>query len=203
MPRAGLSRPIVVAGAAEIADEVGFDGLTLAAVAKRFGVAVPSLYKHVRGLDDLRSGVSALAIGALAAAIARGGRRTTKDRLGAMARAYRRFAVEHPGLYTATLRAPDPADQEAVAAGQALLDAVFAMMADYGLTGTDAVDATRSLRSALHGFVSLEAIGGFGLPRDVDRSFARLVRILDDALRAWGASAPRAPRGRGPSSPDR
>ena len=32
----------------------GFDRLTLAAVAARAGVAVPSLYKHVSSLDDLR-----------------------------------------------------------------------------------------------------------------------------------------------------
>ncbi|HZD17315.1 MAG TPA: TetR-like C-terminal domain-containing protein [Actinomycetota bacterium] len=40
--------------------------------------------------------------------------------------------------------------------------------------------------AALHGFVSLEALGGFGLPRRVGRSFARLVQILDAALRSWG-----------------
>jgi hypothetical protein len=37
----------------------------------------------------------------------------------------------------------------------------------------------------LHGFVTLEAAGGFGLPRDVDRSFDRLVDALDAALTAW------------------
>jgi len=53
------------------------------------------------------------------------------------------------------------------------------------LSGADAIDATRTLRAALHGFVTLEALGGLGLPLDVDRSFARLVEILDAALRTW------------------
>ena len=55
----------------------------------------------------------------------------------------------------------------------------------YELSDDEAIDATRALRAALHGFVTLEAVGGFGLPRDVDRSFARLVQILDTAFRNW------------------
>ena len=45
----------------------------------------------------------------------------------------------------------------------------------YDLGGDDAIDAIRALRSMLHGFVSLEAGGGFGLPVDIERSFGRLV----------------------------
>lgn len=52
-------------------------------------------------------------------------------------------------------------------------------------TNDDVFDATRALRSALHGFVSLEAAGGFGLPRDVDRSFSRLVTAVDSAFKDW------------------
>ncbi|MFM9878424.1 MAG: TetR-like C-terminal domain-containing protein [Rhodoglobus sp.] len=51
-------------------------------------------------------------------------------------------------------------------------------LSGYGLTGDDEIDAIRSLRSALHGFVALEAAGGFGLPLDVDRSYTRLVEML-------------------------
>jgi len=52
----------------------------------------------------------------------------------------------------------------------------------YGIEGDDAIDVTRSLRAALHGFVSLEAAGGFGLPADVDRSFDRLIHGLVKAV---------------------
>ena len=43
----------------------------------------------------------------------------------------------------------------------------------------------RAVRSALHGFVSLEHAGGFGLPVDIDRSFDRLVTAMDRALASW------------------
>jgi len=50
----GIDRERVVAVAAELADEVGLDQLTLAQVAARLGVRLPSLYNHVEGLPGLR-----------------------------------------------------------------------------------------------------------------------------------------------------
>jgi AcrR family transcriptional regulator len=187
VPRAGLSREVVVAEAAQVADEVGYDRLTLAAVAERLGVAVPSLYKHVDGIGELRRHLTVLALRelgvVLGSAVVRGA--DADDGLRAMAEAYRGYAHAHPGRYPATLRAVDPHDHDADEASRALLQTVFSVLAHYGLSGDDAIDATRALRSALHGFVALEAMGGFGLPRDIDRSFARLVQILDTAFRDW------------------
>jgi len=59
------------------------------------------------------------------------------------------------------------------------------VLAGYGLTGDDAIDATRAMRSALHGFVSLEQAGGFGLPVDIDHSYSQLVLALDLAFANW------------------
>ncbi|TNH21621.1 TetR family transcriptional regulator [Micromonospora orduensis] len=186
MPRVGLNQQIVVREAARLADEVGFQQLTLAALASRLGVALPSLYKHVRGADALAQKLSALATAELAtemttAAAGRAG----GEALRAMADAYRDYARRHPGRYPATQRVPDPTDPEHVEAGTRAVGAVYAVLRGYGLTDDDAVDATRALRSALHGFVALEAAGGFGLPREVDRSYHQLVAGLDIAFRSW------------------
>lgn len=195
MPRAGLSRGVVVAEAARLADEAGADGLTLAALAGRLGVAVPSLYKHVDGLPAVRRDVAVLAVGELRAALAEavagvpGGAPEVGRvaRLRAIADAYRGYARAHPGRYAMTLRAPAPGDTDLAEAAEGVLATVFDVLAGYGLTGGGAVDATRGLRAALHGFVALEAAGGFGMPLDVDRSFGRLVDGLDAALRSAGA----------------
>ncbi|MEU5962961.1 WHG domain-containing protein [Micromonospora parva] len=186
MPRVGLNQQTVVREAARLADEVGFSQLTLAALANRLGVALPSLYKHVRGADALAQKLAALATAELAtemttAAVGRSG----GDALRAMADAYRGYAHRHPGRYPATQRVPDPADPEHVEAGERAVGAVVAVLRGYGLTGDDAVDATRALRSALHGFVTLEAAGGFGLPRDVNRSYQQLIASMDISFRSW------------------
>ena len=179
MPRAGLSADRVVAEAEALADEVGLDQLSLAALAARLGVQPPSLYKHIAGQDALQRTLGARAKAELAdvmrdAAVGRSG----PDAVRALAQAYRRWAIAHPGRYTATLAAPDPSDAEAVAESIRAVDVLRGALASYELTGDVEIDAIRSLRSALHGFVALEAAGGFGLPLDVDRSYARLVEML-------------------------
>ena len=71
----------------------------------------------------------------------------------------------------------------AVAAGGAAVDTAVAVLRGYGLGGDDAVHATRIVRAALHGFAALETGEGFGIPLDVDETFARLLAVLDRGLR--------------------
>jgi AcrR family transcriptional regulator len=186
VPRAGLTTAVVVRDAADLADEVGLDRVTLAALAQRRGVALPSLYKHVRGLDALRQHVSALATAELAEVFATAAAgRSRRDAVVALANAYRDYARRHPGRYAATQRAPDDGDPAPGAAAQRAVGTIAAVLSGYGLTGDDAIDATRALRSALHGFVSLEQSGGFGLPQDIDHSYAQLVLAMDLAFQRW------------------
>ena len=188
MPRAGLSRAVVVETGARIADAAGLDRLTLAAVAQDAGVRLPSLYKHVGGLDDLQRGVAVVALDELAEHLTRAGLgRSGTAALRALAEAYRDYARQHPGRYAATLRAPAPDDVEHARAADKVVHVVFAVLEGYGLAGDDLVHATRILRSGLHGFVALEAGGGFGLPESVDETFRRLVDGLDAALRGGQA----------------
>jgi len=188
MPRAGLTPSVVIAEAAALADEVGYEQLTLAALAARFGVAVPSLYKHVGGLDDVRRGVTMLALGELGEVLIAAREATVEldgsAQLRALADAYRGYARAHPGRYAATVRAAPPDEPVHRAASDAVLHTVLALLAGRGLAGDDAIDAARALRAGLHGFVALEAAGGFGLPRDIDRSFERMVEGLDRGLGA-------------------
>ena len=181
--RPRLSPDRVVAEAAALADERGIQALSLAPLAERLGVRVPSLYKHVGGLDDLHrrlalAGLRDLAEKLGAATVGRSGR----DALLACATAWRAYAKAHPGRYGAIQRAPDPDDTELLAAATRLTELVFAILRGYGLDEEQTVHATRAVRSALHGFVTLEAAGGFGLPQGVDDSYARRVALLDSGL---------------------
>jgi AcrR family transcriptional regulator len=182
----------VVTEAAELADEVGLDQLTQAALAARLGVRQPSLYKHVtsseallrlismRGKAELGDVLGQAAIG-----------RARDDALVAMAHAWRAWALDHPGRYQAAQRPPAPGDGEDETVSNRAIQVLAAVMDGYGLDGDDSIDAIRSFRATLHGFVSLEASGAFALPASVDRSFDRLVRALVRALSSWtGAAGP-------------
>ena len=181
--RAGpLNADRVVAEAAVLADA---GELSLAALAGRLGVKVPSLYKHVGGLDDLRRRLALAAIAELAAAIGEATvGRSGRDALHACATAYRAYAKAHPGRYAVIQRAPGPGETELHAAAVRFTGLLLAILRGYGLDEDATVHATRAVRSALHGFVSLEAVGGFGLPQDVEVSYAALVDLLDSGLSA-------------------
>ena len=186
MPRAGLTEARVVAEAERIADEVGLSRLTLAALADRLGVRQPSLYKHVAGMGGLQRSIALRAKHELAGVLARATVGLARgDAIVSMSHAYRSWALEHPGRYEAAQRAPAVGDADDETASRDLVQIAFDVMAGYELRDDAAIDAIRAMRAGLHGFVTLEMGGGFGLPVDVDRSFERLVRGLTTAFSSW------------------
>lgn len=181
MPRVGLDAEAVVAAAADLADADGLGQLTLARLAGSLGIRTPSLYAHVDGLSDLRARLGARGARDLAAQLqAAAAGRSGTEALRAVAAAYRAYAHAHPGTYAATQVARD--GEENQAAGAAAVGVILAVLAGYGVTGERAIHAVRAIRSALHGFVSLEREGGFGISLSQDESFATLVDMLDAGL---------------------
>jgi AcrR family transcriptional regulator len=176
MPHPGLTTEKIVDAAAAIADADGLDAMTLTRLAENLGVRPPSLYKHVDGLDEIRH---ALALRGLDEANLRLQRavmgKAGEAALIALAHAYWQFARERPGLYTASLRPVGTRDRELAAAADMLLGTVLAVLAGYSVKGNDALHATRGLRAIIHGFVSLDASGGFRLKLDLQESFDRLL----------------------------
>lgn len=190
MARAGLTEILVIEEAERLADEVGLSRMTLAALAARLGVRQPSLYKHIDGMDGLARSISIRAKTDLAYVLARAAvGRERADALTSVAGAYRKWALEHPGRYAAAQSAPASGDTEDQAASLAIVQVATDILAGYKLSDDDAIDATRALRSALHGFITLESSGGFGLPVDVDRSFQRLVSAIATAFSSWPTEA--------------
>lgn len=189
MARAGLSAERVVEASADLADEVGLDNVTIAAVARRFGVKDASLYSHVRNLADLRVRIALLAaeeLGARVMAAIAG--RSGRAALVAFANAYRDYARAHPGRYTATHLHLPPGVAVESAGYRLAVDATAALLRGYGLEEPEATDAVRLLRSALHGYVTLEAVGGFGHPRSLRRSWERGIEALHWTLAHWADS---------------
>ncbi|MFJ2237741.1 TetR-like C-terminal domain-containing protein [Streptomyces sp. NPDC087859] len=186
MARAGITPDRLTAAAADLADEVGFESVTLSALARRFGVKDASLYSHVRNLQELRTRVALLAGGEMIdrIAVAVAGR-AGKDALAAFAGAYREYALECPGRYAATqIRI----DQALVADSPGLrrtAEITYGMLRAYGLEEPDLTDAVRLLRSTFHGYCALEASGSFGAPRDVQKSWKRTIDALHVLLQNW------------------
>jgi AcrR family transcriptional regulator len=179
MARAGLNTAAVVEAAAVIADADGLGAVTLSTVAAKLGVRPPSLYSHVAGLPDLKRRVAILAAEELAAALTEAvGGRAAGDALRAAGRAYRGWALEHPGRHAA-MQFEAIRDEPAA---ERVVGALVSVMRGYALEGDAAIHALRGVRAAIYGFVTLEMGGGFGIPLDTGESYEWLLDLLDRGL---------------------
>lgn len=189
MARVGLGAERLARAGAELADDVGFEQVTVSALARRFDVKVASLYSHVRSSHDLRVRIALLALEELAdrAAEALAGR-SGKDALAAFANVYRDYARERPGRYAAARFRLDPASA-AASAGPRHARMTRAILRGYELFEPEQTHAVRMLGSVFHGYVELELAGGFDHSApDPAESWSRILDALDALLRNWPAS---------------
>ncbi|MFE0025213.1 TetR/AcrR family transcriptional regulator [Amycolatopsis sp. NPDC059021] len=186
MARAGVTAERLTRAAADLADEIGFENVTVSALARGFGVKDASLYSHIRNARDLKTRVAALALNELAdkAADALAGR-AGKAALVAFANAYRDYAKKHPGRYAAMQYDLDEKSADPAAARRHA-ELTRAILRGYALSEPDQTDAVRLLHSTFHGYVSLERAGGFRhTSRGADASWTRALDALDAVLENW------------------
>lgn len=191
MVRAGLTAERVTIAGAELADDVGLDRVTMSQVARRLGVKDASLYAHVRNLEDLRGRIALLAADEKTIRIAEAtAGRSGREALVAYANAWREYAHRHPGRYTATQTSIriDPELAAAARGPRRAVELTYGMLRGYGLAEPDLTDAVRLLRSTFHGFVALEAAGGFAHERSPQQSWVRALDALHALLEHWPPS---------------
>ncbi|MFE1440489.1 TetR/AcrR family transcriptional regulator [Streptomyces sp. NPDC058739] len=194
MARAGLTAERLTRAGAELADEVGFEEVTVSAVARRFDVKVASLYSHVKSSQDLKTRIALLSLEELAdrAVDALAGR-AGKDALRALADVYRDYAREHPGRYSAAQFRLTP-QAAAASAGVRHARLTRAILRGYDLAEPDQTHAVRLLGSVFHGYVTLEMGGGFSHSApDTQETWTRIIDALDALLRNWPDPAPADP----------
>ncbi|CAN5157525.1 TetR-like C-terminal domain-containing protein [soil metagenome] len=184
--RHGLSADRLALEGASLADDVGFDEVTLSALARHVGVKPASLYAHVAGSDDLRARIALFALEELAdrASAAMAGR-AGRDALAALGGVYRDYAHEHPGRYAAAQLRLDAATA-AASAGPRHSAMTRAVLLGYDIPEDDHVHAIRLIGSVFRGFVDLESGGSFSHsePPAAD-SWLRVIDAIDSLLRHW------------------
>jgi AcrR family transcriptional regulator len=178
MAKQRIDAGIVVDQAVLLVDADGLQDLALNRVAQELGVQASALYNHVEGLDGLREAVSLRSTENLAdalrdAAVGRAGAHAVR----AVATAYRAFATAHPGQYASTVIPPAGTEQNPESQ-TLILDVLARILETYEVTGDAAVHLARVVRSAIHGFVTLEASNAFTRPQDTDDSFDALLDFV-------------------------
>ena len=196
MRRGGLSASAVTEAGAALADELGFEKLSMGLVAERLGVKTPSLYKHLVSQADLAHRIAILAMNEIADAIRDAIQgRAGNDALVAGAQAMRTYVREHPGRYAAgNVARPTGPDDPLLLASSRVVASWKAMLHGYQLDPSNEIHVLRMLRSVLHGFVTLEVSGGFQFPTDIDDSFHWVLAFIDSGLRRPPDMTPRSKR---------
>lgn len=178
MSKHRLNRDKVIEAAVKMANERGhYESVTLLGLAKELDVKMPSLYNHISGLDDLRQGMAIYGLKILShqmrtAAMGLIG----EEALIAMADAYHEFAHVYPGIYSLAVCAPEADEPTVAALAQDFVQMLMLVFASLGLEGEAAQHAMRGYRAVLHGFLALEAAGGYRLPLSKDESFRSLIQ---------------------------
>lgn len=196
MPRAGLNTAEVVAAGAGLADQVGIEAVSLAALAERLGVKPPALYKHIDSVGDLQRRIAVLAMTELGDALrdALQGR-SGAAAIGAFFRTVHAYVAEHPGRYRATtgqdFRGPEDPFQ---IAGSRVVDSVRAVLSGYGIRPDQLDHAVRMLRCLTDGYALLSAADGFQWGNDPRASLDWMIGFVDVGLTAAAAGEPVTPR---------
>ncbi|GAB3873643.1 TetR/AcrR family transcriptional regulator [Kibdelosporangium lantanae] len=191
----GRLRAEIVAAAVELLDETGDQStITLRSVARRVGIAAPSIYRHFPDQPAIMLAVVQQAFDELAAQLAAA---MTGDspraRLLAICHAYLRFAEDHPsryrtmfgGVWMPALEGTSVTEQDVSTLGdstirlftKALTDCVDAGVA----TSTDPHADTVALWLGLHGLAHQKAVTvSFPWPPDIaDRLITALAHLTD------------------------
>lgn len=173
----------IVAAALDILERDGVDALTMQAVAAAVGVRAPSLYKRVRGRNDvIRLVMERIAVD-LGAALddATAQMEDPRQRALALLHATRAFAHARPNAYSILFaRLPDDALADPAVLAQAIA-AVLTVSTD--LVGEEhALAGARTLTAWVHGFVTMELADRFRMGSDLDDAFDYGARRIADAL---------------------
>lgn len=184
MSRVGLERNKIIAHAAQMANETGLDQVSLKVLAQELGVKSPSLYNHIKGLEDLKRGIMLY------------GWRQMTERIGTsvigvsgheairnICYAFYEYATENPGIFNAMLWYNKYEDEETNDVTGELFGVLFEITASLHISEENCNHFIRTLRGLLQGFSMLVINGAFGNPVSIAESFEISVKVMIEGMK--------------------
>lgn len=184
MARAGLDKNAIIEKAAELANEVGLENITLKLIADTFGIQTPSLYNHIKSLDDIRKqimlfGWKQMEKEILLSVVGVSG----YDALRVMCYAFYEYATNNPGVFNAMLWYNKYQDEETRDATKQLFEVLFKIMGTLNISDEKINHFIRTFRGFLEGYALLVNNGAFGNPISVRESFELSVEVILNGMK--------------------
>ena len=179
MARMGLDKSIVISRAAQLANDVGLENVTLKALANDLNIQPPSLYNHIGGLDDLKKelmiyGWLQMEDQILEAVAGISG----YDAIEVICRTFVKYATANPGVFNAMLWYNKFENDETNNATKKLFSVVFKVFSSLNISQEDSDHLMRTFRSFLEGFALLVNHNAFGNPVSINDSFELSLKVL-------------------------
>ena len=164
MPRLGLTADTIIETAAQMANEIGIDKISIKLLAEKFNIKSPSFYNHFTNLDEIKNGVmlygwKQLEEKALRAAVGVSG----YDAVKAICYAFYDYATSNAGIFDAMLW---------------YNNFHYKITASLSISEQNSRHLVRMFRSFLEGFCLLVNKKSFGNPLPVSDTFALSVDTL-------------------------
>lgn len=179
MARADIDKTIIIKKAAEMANEIGLEKVTLKLLANQLNIKPPSLYNHIKGLDDLRKevmifGWKQLEERVIEAAICV----TGYDALEAMGRTFYKYATENPGIFNAMLWYNKFQSDETQDATKRFFSVIYKIFSTLNISQKNCDHLIRTYRAFLEGYALLVNNKAFGHPLSIEDSFEISLQVL-------------------------
>ncbi|MBI6872307.1 TetR/AcrR family transcriptional regulator [Clostridium aciditolerans] len=182
MQKRNLTKEKIIQTAFSLADEIGLNQVTFPKLAEKLGIKYPSLYNHFNNMDDLRIGMTVYLLNDLNSIlmkrlIGKSGEAAVRE----FAFVYRDFAFENRTAYGLFMNIPSTENTEVYRLVIETTSIIYQILEFYIKDKTQLVHKGRTLRSLLHGFVSLYSFGYFHGEVNLEESFQYMI---DDFIKS-------------------
>jgi AcrR family transcriptional regulator len=179
----GLNQDTIVREAAAICDEYGVEKLSIAALADRLGVRPPSLYNHIKSLDEVYRLMALMGARLWTEAIREAVNSSAdENKIRELAHASRAFARDEPTLFFCATRKFSSADEAYMEAAMPMVAIADDILSHVALDPAKKRLAEYLFRCLIAGFITLEANNGLQPAEDLDSLYDELIDLAASSL---------------------
>lgn len=172
-----INRDSIIETAREMIEAEGVDKLSLRSLAEALGVKAPSLYRYVKNKTALLRAINERTTREMIAQLyeAADERLPARERLIALALAFRQFVHENPACYMLSSNTPPDETRPDADEREELVIPLQTIFSE--ITGEDdSLAAIRGAYAFMHGWVILEVMQQFERGGDLEANFERAFR---------------------------
>lgn len=176
MQKRNLTKEKIIQVAFSLADEIGLNQVTFPKIAEKLGIKYPSLYNHFANMNDLKIEMTVYFLNGLHFELMQGlVGKSGKDAIKEFAYIYRDFAFKNKSGYELFMNIPNAQDEKLNHLAKEIYKITHKILKFYIEDEKYSIHKNRALRSFLHGFISLNFLGYFQGPVDLEDSFQVMI----------------------------